>query len=176
MKISTCVFFFIILTLFLNCSGRKRPVVSEQEIRETQEALVGVNRLMVQRDREEITGYLEQHKLNLQESKSGLWYGITSKGQGKPVQTGMRVTLKYNLSLINGTPCYSSDSLGPKQFLVGQGGVESGLEEGVLLLREGDQAVFIMPPHLAHGLTGDGDRIPARSIIIYNVELLKVEP
>jgi len=54
--------------------------------------------------------------------------------------------------------------------------VESGLEEGILLLRVGDKATFIMPPHLAHGLQGDGDRIPARSIIMYDVLLLKVEP
>ena len=64
-----------------------------------------------------------------------------------------------------------------KQFRIGQGGVESGLEEGVLLLlHEGDKATFIMPPHLAHGLPGDGNRIPARSIIVYEVELVKVEP
>ncbi len=176
MKINTYIFWIIISMVFLDCSGRKEPAMSEQEIRETQEALVGVNRLMVQKDREAITTYLKKHELNLQESKSGLWYGITTKGHGDPVQTGMMVTLKYNLSLINGTPCYSSDSLGLKQFRVGQGGVESGLEEGVLMLHKGDRAVFIMPPHLAHGLTGDGDKIPARSIIIYNVELLNVEP
>ena len=59
-------------------------------------------------------------------------------------------------------------------FKVGFGGVESGLEEGVLLLRTGDKARFIMPPHLAHGLIGDGDCIPMRAIIIYDVELVRV--
>jgi FKBP-type peptidyl-prolyl cis-trans isomerase len=53
--------------------------------------------------------------------------------------------------------------------------VESGLEEGILLLREGDKAKFILPPHLAHGLLGDDNKIPARSIIVYDLELLSLE-
>ena len=85
------------------------------------------------------------------------------------------VTLAYDVSLLDGTHCYGSDSLGFKQFRVGQGGVESGLEEGILMLNKGSKAIFIMPPHLAHGLTGDGDQIPARSVIVYHVELIKVE-
>ncbi len=44
------------------------------------------------------------------------------------------------------------------------------------MLREGDRAVFIMPPHLAAGLPGDGDKIPAHSVIVYEVEVLKLEP
>jgi FKBP-type peptidyl-prolyl cis-trans isomerase len=52
--------------------------------------------------------------------------------------------------------------------------VESGLEEGILLLQEGDKARFIMPPHLAHGLIGDRDKIPARATIIYDLELVSL--
>jgi FKBP-type peptidyl-prolyl cis-trans isomerase len=58
--------------------------------------------------------------------------------------------------------------------VVGKGGVESGLEEGILLLHEGDKARFVLAPHLAHGLIGDENRIPPRSIIIYYIELLAV--
>jgi FKBP-type peptidyl-prolyl cis-trans isomerase len=66
------------------------------------------------------------------------------------------------------------DNDDPKTFLIGQGGVESGLEEGILLLQEGDKARFIMPPHLAHGLIGDRDKIPARATIIYDLELVSL--
>jgi len=82
--------------------------------------------------------------------------------------------LNYRISLLDGTLCYSSDSLGVKEFAIGHGGVESGLEEGILLLKVGDKARFIMPPFKAHGLLGDMKKIPARSIIVYEIELLKL--
>jgi FKBP-type peptidyl-prolyl cis-trans isomerase len=78
------------------------------------------------------------------------------------------------VSLLDGTECYNSDREGPKIFTIGRGGVESGLEEGILLMKEGSRAKFIMPPYLAHGLPGDGKRIPARAIIVYDVELISL--
>jgi len=36
------------------------------------------------------------------------------------------------------------------------------------------QARLILPPHLAHGLTGDGNKIPARAIIVYDIKVLKL--
>jgi len=130
---------------------------------------------MIQKDREKIVNYINSHHLAMNESASGLWYGIGKQGAGKQVQKGSVVSLGYSLTLLDGTVCYNSDSLGLKEFIVGRGGVESGLEEGVLLLKEGARATFILPPHLAHGLVGDGNRIPARSVIVYQVDLLHVE-
>src|SRR5690554_7176596 len=49
---------------------------------------------------------------------------------------GKVVSLNYEIRLLDGTLCYSSDEDGMKVFLVGQGGVESGLEEGVLRSEE----------------------------------------
>jgi FKBP-type peptidyl-prolyl cis-trans isomerase FkpA len=165
----------ILLMLSFACAKNKQPVISEQEIKETEEALIGANRLLIQKDHEKILAYMNENKLNLQESASGLWYGITRQGKGVHVIKNQMVTLKYRVSLLNGTPCYDSDSVGLKRFVAGRGGVESGLEEGILLMNEGAKAIFIMPPHLAYGLPGDGNKIPARSIIIYEVELLKIE-
>jgi len=172
-KISLLVFLSVFL---MQCSQRREKGPTEQEIRETEEALIGANRMLLQKDKEKIEDYIQEQHLTMQESESGLWYGITEPGTGARVKENLLVTLKYYVDLLNGTHCYSSDSLGYKQFRVGKGGVESGLEEGVLLLNEGSKAVFILPPHLAHGLTGDGNKIPARSVIVYHVELLKVEP
>jgi len=80
--------------------------------------------------------------------------------------------IKYKVSLLNGKVCYSSDSDGVKSFRIGQGGVELGLEIGILKLRVGDKAKFILPPNLGWGLIGDEKKIPSRSIIIYDVELI----
>jgi FKBP-type peptidyl-prolyl cis-trans isomerase len=119
--------------------------------------------------------FVQRNKWNMQQTPSGLWYIIIHEGNGKPARSGDMITLAYRLELLDGTLCYSSDSLGLKHFRIGQGGVESGLEEGVLLMKEGDSARLILPPHLAHGLTGDGKRIPARSIIKYEIDIINLE-
>jgi FKBP-type peptidyl-prolyl cis-trans isomerase len=164
------------VSCLFSCSRKHEHVISETEVRQTEEALIGANRLLVQKDKEKILEYLEQHQLTLEETSSGLWYAVTKKGSGMKAEMNCRVTIAYEVNLLDGTRCYDSDSLGLKQFIVGKGGVESGLEEGILQLHEGSKALFIMPPHLAHGVPGDGNRIPARSVIVYQVELLKVEP
>jgi len=163
------------LTIVLAMACRHDKPVSEEEYLKTKESLVGANRILVKKDNEKIKAFLTRKNWNMQQTASGLWYMILKQGSGRQAKTGNVITLDYTLELLDGTLCYSSDSLGPKQFRIGQGGVESGLEEGVLLLHQGDMARLIIPPHLAHGLTGDNDRIPARAIVVYELEVVKIE-
>lgn len=144
---------------------------------QTKEALERVNRVLIKEDREQIEAFVKRNKLEgITESPTGLFYLILGDADGIPVKSGYLVEYSYKVTLLDGTLCYQSkpDSLGA--FVVGRGGVEAGLEEGVLLMKEGQKAKFIMPPHLAHGLIGDANRIPARAIIVYDIELLRVNP
>ncbi len=165
----------VVLSVVMAGCRRQEKKVSGEEYRKTKEAMVGVNRILVKKDMEKINAYISRHNWNMQQTASGLWYMIVEDGQGKTISTGETITLSYRVELLDGTLCYTSDSLGPKLFKTGQGGVESGLEEGVLLLKEGSKARFIIPPHLAHGLTGDGNRIPARAVIVYEVEDIQIQ-
>ena len=169
---------FILLILIFSCRryNTQQPAQDTTEIeRQKQEILLRVNRQLVEEDAEEIEAFAGRNGWQLKTTESGLWYMIYQNGQGEKAATGKLVTLEYTLSLLDSTICYSSEQLGPKAFRLGQGGVESGLEEGVLLMRAGDKARLIMPPHLAHGLIGDGYCIPRRAIILYDVELVKVQ-
>lgn len=141
----------------------------------TEEDLIRVNRQMVNRDADRIKEYIKNNNLSMQETKTGLWYSVLETGDTVKARKGNLISLKYTLSLLDGTTCYSSDSLGIKTFLIGQGGVESGLEEAVLLLGKGAKAKFILPPHLGHGLIGDDNQIPARAILIYDIEVMDIK-
>jgi FKBP-type peptidyl-prolyl cis-trans isomerase FkpA len=96
-------------------------------------------------------------------------------GSGAKVTRGKKVTIGFTVKLINGDLVYSSATDGLKEFEAGHGGVESGLEEGILLLRVGDKAKFIVPSHLAFGLLGDQRKIPQQATLIYDVELLNLK-
>ncbi|MFC2152798.1 FKBP-type peptidyl-prolyl cis-trans isomerase [Bacteroidota bacterium] len=167
-------FILIFIIIFFSCK-REKEVNSKKTIEHSKESLEEVNKLLVDKDTELIKSYIERRGWDMNMTESGLWYMIYKKGSGSLIEKGNYITFRYNVSLLNGTHCYSSDEQGPKSFVVGKGGVESGLEEGVLMLQKGSKARFILAPHLAHGLIGDENRIPARATIIYDIKILKIE-
>ncbi len=165
--------FLIAVVLMISCKSKTRHY-SAHEQKEFKENLIKANKGLVKKDQEDIASVVKRHGWNMKHTQTGLWYEIVKHGNGNKAETGMTAHIKYNVQLLDGTECYNSDSLGVKNFKIGQGGVESGLEEGILLLRQGDAARFIMPPHLAYGLLGDENKIPPRATIIYNIELINL--
>jgi FKBP-type peptidyl-prolyl cis-trans isomerase FkpA len=139
-----------------------------------QESLVRINKYLVKQDADKIKGFISRHGWKMTETKAGLWYEIVENGTGPKCEKGKKVTLSYKVSLLDGTVCYSSATSGNKTFNIGNGGVEAGLEQGILMLKVGDSARFIMPPHLAYGLMGDEDKIPARATLVYELKVLNI--
>ncbi len=174
MKIKYFLIIFILAGIVFSCNhgGQKS---TEKRMNPTNEELMQVNKILVKKDSAKIAGYVKRKEWDMNETKTGLWYMIYKKGNGAVAHKGQVAVINYDVSLLDGTECYNSDDLGPKEFKIGQGGVESGLEEGILLLHKGDKARFIMPPHLAYGLIGDGNKIPARAIIVYDVEVVDIK-
>ena len=168
------ILFVITLIIFTACNSQdvtKQPGKSKN-IQGRQDTLILINKYLLKDDLEHIKNYIERHNWKMQMTETGLWYGIYEKGTDEQAVKGQIAKIKFTIELLDGTLCYSSDKAGLKEFKLGQGNVESGLEEGLLLLHKGDKAHFIMPPHIAHGLIGDQNKIPARAVIVYTVELV----
>ncbi len=163
----------ITLLLMVACRETVRPVESTSHIRLADEKLIDYNRSVVKIEDQEIDDFLRRYGWNVKETSTGLRYFIYRKGTGRKSSSGMLVRFRYTVKLLNGTIAYSSDFLGPKSLILGHGGVETGLEEGMLLLREGDRAKFIIPSYLAFGLLGDQDKIPPGATLVYDIEILE---
>lgn len=164
------LFQVILYSCFRDASEKNEKVPAIDE-----ETLLSTNRYIVQKEVERIGNYVERRGWDMDTTKSGLWYMIIEKGAGPDAVRGKIATIEYEISLLDGTVCYSSEQTGLKQFAIGSGGVESGLEEGILLLNEGAEAVFILPPYLAYGIPGDQKKIPPNASLVYNLRLKKVE-
>lgn len=139
------------------------------------EPLIEANKKYVKKQDDEIDQYVKRRGWDMKTSPTGLRYLIYNEGKGKKAEEGMVATVNFKINLLDGSLCYSSDSLGSKNFLIGQDHVESGLHEALTYMKVGDKALFIIPSHLAHGLLGDERKIPPQSSVVYDLELLSLK-
>ncbi len=139
-----------------------------------EDSLMKANQFLLERDSELIRSYIVRHQWDMQVSEDGLWYDIYNKTNGTKINNGNIVRYNYTIELLDGTLCYSSEKDGVAQVKIGASGKESGLEKGLLMMRTGEKARFILPPHLAFGLIGDMKKIPARSALVYDIEIIEI--
>jgi FKBP-type peptidyl-prolyl cis-trans isomerase FkpA len=166
--------FFCIL-LFQSCGdSHKKATKMNIQSKEFQDKLIDANKMYVKRESDEIDQYVAHKGWNMVTTGTGLRYMITKKGTGPLAKIEQRAKVNFKISLLDGTLCYSSDSTGAKEFLIGRDNVETGLHEGIQYMHVGDKAIMILPSHLAHGLIGDESRIPSHASVVYELELLSL--
>ncbi len=170
------LFFLLVCSCFLACKERhKKPTrTTNIDSKEFQNKLIEANKMYVKRESDEIDQYITHKGWNMITTGTGLRYMIIKKGSGAQPKPGQSAKVNYKISLLNGKVCYTSDSVGPKEFIVEGDNVESGLHEGIQYMHVGDKAVLILPSYLAHGLVGDENKIPAKASVIYELELLSL--
>jgi FKBP-type peptidyl-prolyl cis-trans isomerase FkpA len=166
-KLVTGISILIMTIVACNNSSQKDVNMKRPGAKEMAE----LNSYFVEKDRERIVNYAERKHLEMKESKSGLWYCIKSTGKGSSLVDKDRIIMDYKCSLLDGTLCYSSETLGPKDLVLGRSEIEAGLNEGLRMLGRGGEAVFILPPFLAYGLLGDTKAIPPRATIVYEIKI-----
>ncbi len=164
------------MIILIACSGETNEGKSKPiDAIALKEPLIEANKDLVKSEEEQIADYIARYNWKMTTTESGLRYLIYKSGSGENASINMTAKVNYSVELLNGELCYSSEIDGPKEFVIGSGQVESGLNEGILLLKVGERAKFIIPSHLAYGLAGDKDKIPIRATLIYDIELLELK-
>ncbi|MCB0219895.1 MAG: FKBP-type peptidyl-prolyl cis-trans isomerase [Chrysiogenetes bacterium] len=106
---------------------------------------------------------------------SGLKYIDQQVGTGAEAKTGDNVEVHYTGTLTDGTKFDSSLDRGrPFKFRLGAGKVIKGWDEGIVGMKEGGKRKLIIPPNLAYGDRGAGEKIPPNSTLEFDVELVSV--
>lgn len=121
--------------------------------------------------------YLEENALKegVVTTDSGLQYEKLVEGEGASPTAEDVVKVHYRGELIDGTVFDSSYDRGePISFPLS--GVISGWTEGLQLMKTGETARLVIPSDLAYGGNGMGNAIGPNETLIFQVELLEVNP
>jgi FKBP-type peptidyl-prolyl cis-trans isomerase len=107
----------------------------------------------------------------------GLQYEDQAVGTGPEAKAGDTVTVNYVGTLTNGTKFDASADHGtPFSFPLGQHKVIAGWDEGVAGMKKGGKRHLVIPPSLGYGPQAMGDKIPANSTLVFDVELVSISP
>ena len=124
---------------------------------------------------EENKKFLEENakKPNIKTTASGLQYEVIKDANGPKPTLKDKVKVHYHGTLVNGTVFDSSVERGePITFPLN--GVIQGWQEGLQLMNVGSKYRLFIPADLGYGPNPAG-KIPANSLLIFEVELLSIE-
>jgi len=104
---------------------------------------------------------------------SGLQYKVIKAGNGKTPKEDNTVVVNYKGTLIDGTEFDNSYKRGEPATLP-VSGIIKGWTEALLLMKEGDIWQLFIPAELAYGEAGRPPQIAPNAVLIFQVELIKV--
>lgn len=137
----------------------------------------------------EIEAYAQAQGIELEQTENGLFYMIEEEGTGEETTPGTTMYVDYAGYLIDGTLFDTSNpelaqqndvfnpsrDYSPLPVNVGMGQVIPGWDEGLLLLKKGSKAKFVIPSPLGYGEAGAGGLIGPNSILVFDVEVTDVQ-
>lgn len=167
--------FLVISLLYLNAcqsvtenSGR----LGRQNVHP--DSVLQFNREIVAEENMSIDDFCRRYGWNMVTTKTGLRYKQLREGNGIQAVLDSKAHIRLQIKLLTGETVYETPIGEISEVRIGRRDVVSGLEEGLLMMREGDQFQLIVPSHLAYGLLGDLNRIPERAVLVCKVDLIKV--
>jgi FKBP-type peptidyl-prolyl cis-trans isomerase len=170
---------FLILSLAILAAscGTEQPPPPRKKIHainkdSIKNQFIRANKQVVQKESDEMDYYASSHQMPFVKTSSGIrYYVYQPSAKGDSIRDSSVVTLKYKVSLLDGTECYSSKTDGPKTLRIDKMDMESGIHMAMFYLKRGDKALVLIPSHLAHGLLGDFKKIPPQMPIVYDIEV-----
>ena len=125
-----------------------------------------------------IRKYLDDNRITTaQRQTSGLYFQQTQPGTSTyQARANNTVYVLYTGRLMDGTVFDASSQRNnvPINFVLGQGRVIRGWDEGIALMHKGEKATLYIPSGLAYGSSSPSTAIPANSVLRFDVELVDV--
>ena len=131
---------------------------------------------MMKKEEDALKKYIEEKKITIEPSPTGLYFIETLAGKGAKIDSGVWVKAHFKVSLIDGKQIFSTLDRGePMSFEYGKRFDTPGFEEGVGKMLKGGKATLIVPSKIAFGEMGRGAMVPPYSTVIYDLEVVDVQ-
>ena len=99
------------------------------------------------------------------------------EGEGIEIINHSKIQVHYLGKFEDGTKFDSSYDRGePLSFQIGLSQVIEGWEKGLMGMKVEGKRTLIIPPELAYGERGAGDLIPPNTTLIFDIEIIDVQP
>ena len=149
----------IISAYFQKAESEKKAILAKEGMKAREEGIVFLN--------------ANKTKTNIQSTPSGLQYEVVVLGKGEKPKATDQVTVHYHGTTTEGKVFDSSVDRGePATFGLNQ--VIKGWTEGLQLMPVGSKFKFYIPQELAYGEQSPSPAIKPYSVLIFEVELLKI--
>ncbi|MDO6813054.1 FKBP-type peptidyl-prolyl cis-trans isomerase [Tenacibaculum soleae] len=143
-------FYIVLVALFMSCS-------SDDDINYDA------------KNEADIVKYIADNNLSATKSNSGLYYIISSEGNGTRPTVTSNVKVAYKGYFLNGD-IFDQNTAGV-EFNLQE--VIKGWTEGITYFKEGGKGVLLVPSKLGYGSNGRSG-IPGGSVLIFDINLLEV--
>ncbi len=111
-----------------------------------------------------------RNKPGVIETDSGLQYSVIDEGDGESPTIDSEITVNQRILLLDGTVIKDTYKTGEMDTFPLNEGIE-GLQEGILLMKYGARYKFFVPPDLAWGKRGAGNKIGPYATLIFDIRL-----
>ncbi|MCR4659037.1 MAG: FKBP-type peptidyl-prolyl cis-trans isomerase [Bacteroidales bacterium] len=151
-----------------SCHRAKVIDIDTQPQNTLKENMINANRYMAKSEEQQIESYVQRRSWPVTTLGSGVRVWETDRGSGRAIDYEDTVSLTYRLEAINGVVIYEQQQ---ETFVAGRNQTVRGLDAAVRHLHYGSRARVILPSEQAYGVAGDGDRVPTRAILIYDLKI-----
>jgi FKBP-type peptidyl-prolyl cis-trans isomerase FklB len=167
----------VVKAMKLSIASQKSPMTREQCAMAVNNFVEVKRSEVVERNKAEGAKFLEENKKKpgIVALPSGLQYQVIKMGTGPKPQPGDNVQVHYHGTLLNGFVFDSSVDRNQPITHPANGFIQ-GWNEALSMMPEGSKWKLFIPSDIAYGDAGAGQSIPPGSTLIFDVELIKINP
>ncbi|MBQ9639448.1 MAG: FKBP-type peptidyl-prolyl cis-trans isomerase [Bacteroidales bacterium] len=168
MRLSHYTLLYIVATLWLAVGCDNTPIIETQKqaAPNYKENIINANRVVSEAEHTQIEGYISRRGWAMTHLPDGASFDEYQRGAGNPLSDEDTAVLQYSIETLTGQTIYSHRS---DTIIVGHHQPNLGIDQTIKHLRRGSKARIILPSSLAYGMVGDGDRVPAMTVLVYDM-------
>ena len=168
--------FLLIVAIACQSNEARRPV--SRKSTSVLEKTIELNKKNLERENNLIEAYIQNDSLlQYKTTKKGFWYAYQkSVEQGEFPKKGDIVVYEQEVRNLANEILHSKEELGVQTYFVDKEHIINGLQEGLKLMKVGEEMKFIFSSYVAYSTSGDkSKKIGVHEPVINTIKLINIK-